>query len=90
MADTGSEKAISTTEAKQNLGRGTFARTRHEGRHGDPTAFAALNNAAAGSDQKPPNLIEKLLVFQSNSSEYRSLKGAGWTDDQIYEQLKDR
>ena len=84
----GEGKVTSPAAAKEGLGRGFLRPKReHEGQRSAPTEYIASKRLAK---DKPPTPLEKLLVFGSNRSEVRVLKAAGISDDQIYEQLKDR
>ncbi len=69
------------------MGRTSFRRPKrdHEGQRADPTAFAALKAAAAGGEKKPPTDLEKKLLFDDNRSTVSALKGAGMSDEKIYE-----
>lgn len=85
-------KAVSPTELKANLGRGVALRPgkHHQGRRADPTAWEALQRAAAGREQRPLTKLEMELLFRENQSEVRILQNAGFSKEQIYEYLKDR
>jgi hypothetical protein len=83
---TNSDKALSSTELKATIGRNTFIRTKHTGGTGDPTAHEATRRLDAKAP-KQLSWLEKLRLRNDNPSLYNALKGAGWSDDQIFKHL---
>lgn len=77
---------VSPIELKRTFGRGILRPGKHhQGKRADPTEFAAMSREE--DRKKDPTTLEKQLLFLANPKEVRTLKAAGFTDDQIYEML---
>lgn len=83
---TNADTKFSSQEGKDSLGRDTFFRTTHLGQRGNPTEHAASIRLDA-ANTRSFTWLEKLMLRNANPSLFNALKGAGWSEDNIYEHL---
>lgn len=82
----GEGPATSSTEAKQNLGRG-FLRTRHSGKTARPTEYQAIAKVSLSGEVDKREIRS---ILESNPRETAALRGAGFPDRKIAEILQRR
>ena len=87
MSDlTNADTKFSSQEGKDSLGRNTFLRTKHLGKCGNPTEHAASIRLDA-ANTKSFTWLEKLMLRNANPFLFSALKGAGWSEDKIFDHL---
>ncbi len=85
----GEGRVVSSTEAKDLIGRG-FIRAKHLGNRSDPTEFLAGQRLEKGLPRTRPTQGEMDDVFARNQSDVEIFRAEKMSDEEIYEIIKDR